>query len=911
MRRILSLLTIVFIHVAVATAQTGQVSGKISDDNGQPLIGANVVVKGTTIGTISDLDGNYTLSGIPVGSQTLVSSFIGYGNVEKTIEILNGQTLTISFILIEDIAQLDELIVIGYGVQKKSDKTGAVSQIKADEMNGGVITDPMQAIQGKTAGVTITKKGGDPNSGFSVKIRGASGFSSNTEPLYVIDGVPGVDPTTIAPEDIETFNILKDAASTAIYGSRGSNGVVIITTKKGTKESNQIQFGIKTSIDQVANKLDLLTADEIRNYVANNNLDFTDNGANTDWQDEIFRRGITQNYNLNFSGGTEKSNYYASLTQANFEGVMKGTSKDRTIGKINLTHKAFENKLTLSGSMSGTFEQNQYENYDGYDKDDILYQAFQRNPTDPVYDANGDYFQIIRAFNYENPLSVINQVDNIRDAKRFFGNFKADLEIIEGLIGSVNIGYIRDDQESSVFRPQGIYATVDPGYGSKSYENTTQKLIDITGNYVKTFNGVHNLNALAGYSYQESINSAFWANAVNPQSPYMKYNNLGSFVDDARNIGSRKETWKLIGFFGRVQYNYDSKYFASASLRKDGSSKFGANHKWGWFPTLALAWDLQREGFLSNITEINQFKLRGSYGISGNQEIGVYRSQLVFAASGSATDPETGNRVTTYRNPWNANPDLKWEETSEFNLGLDFAIFNSRISGSLEYYNKQTSDLLGEYPVPVPPYLSDKIFANSGSMTNNGVELFVQAHAIERSNFSWKTSLNIGHNKTILKDLGEWVPSGEDHDGYLTGRGLIGDQNYVTGNITDQELAAFYLPVYVGLNNDGSFLYKSVSGGITRELTSAKREIVGTPLPDVEIGWTNNFTFYRNFTFDFSFRSLIGNDVYNATKMFFDSPSLLPQLNALPDAIDWKEKGRTSSAQIADIYVEDGSFLKL
>jgi iron complex outermembrane receptor protein len=909
-RKLLSLFALFFALVAFAGAQTGEATGKITDGNGEALIGANVFVKGSTLGTITNIDGIYNLA-VPIGPQVLVASFIGYANIEVPVEIKAGQISKVDFVLIEDIAQLDELIVIGYGVQKKSDKTGAVSQIKAEEMNGGVITDPMQAIQGKSAGVMITKKGGDPNSGFSVKIRGAAGFSSKTEPLYVIDGVPGADPTAIAPEDIETFNILKDAASTAIYGSRGSNGVVLINTKRGNSEQSQVQFNMRVSGENVAHKLDLLDASEIRQYVDTYNLDFTDYGANTDWQNEIFQTGLTTNYNLNFSGGTAKSNYYASITQANFSGVMKGTAKDRTIGKVNLTHKALDDKLTLSGSMSGTFEQNDYENYDGFDKDDILYQAFQRNPTDPLKNSDGSYFQTIRAFNYENPLSIIDNVDNIRDAKRYFGNFRADLEVIKGLIGSVNFGYTRDDQESSYFRPKGVYAAADNGYGSKSYENTTSKLFDGTITYIKSLQDLHNFNTMVGYSWQESVNSAFWAKAANPQSEFLKYNNLGSFVDDGREIGSRKEMWRLIGFFGRLQYNYNSKYYASASLREDGSSKFGADSKWGFFPTFAIGWDIHKEAFLEGVSAINQLKLRGSYGISGNQEIGSYRSQYAFKPSGQATNPETGEQVTTYSAAWHPNPELKWEETTELNFGIDFALFDSKISGTLEVYNKKTDDLLGEYAVPVPPYYSKTMFRNSGSMSNNGIELFLQGYPVDKANLKWKTSINISHNKTIITDLGEFNTKGSLYSGYLSGRGLIGDQNYVTANIVGEELGSFYLPVYKQLSSDGVFLYESESGGITRELSSAKRRIVGSPLPDLELGWTNNFTFYQNITVDFAFRSLIGNDVYNATKMFFDSPGLLPQLNALPDAIDWKEQGRTSSAAIADIYVEDGSFLKL
>ena len=912
-KKILSLFAIVLTALSFAYAQTGTAVGTIVDKSGETLIGATVMVKGTTVGTITDIDGNFKLTGIAAGEQTLVASFIGYASAEQTVTIVDAKEATVNFTLVEDVTALDELIVIGYGVQKKEDKTGAVAQIKASEMNGGVLTDPLQAIQGKSAGVMVTKKGGDPNGGFSVKIRGASGFDSNTQPLYVVDGVPGVDATTIAPEDIETFNVLKDAASTAIYGSRGSNGVIIITTKRGKSNSSQVQFNMQISGNQVAKKLDLLSSDELRNFSSTNGLNMVDGGSNTNWQDEIFRTGLSQNYNLNFSGGNENSNYYASITQADWVGVMKGTEKQRTIGKVNISHKAFDDRLTLSGSMSGTFEQNDYENYDGFDKDDILYQAFSRNPTDPVYNPDGSYYKTTREFNYENPIATINEIDNIRDAKRFLGNLKADLEIVDGLIGSVSVAYIRDDHEQSYFRPKGLYATADNGFAKKEYKNNSQKLIEGTLNYVKTFNDAHNFNSIVGYSWQESNYNEFYAQGENPQSDYIKYNNLDAMLDVNRSsISSNKGMWRLIGFFGRVQYNYNSKYYASASLRRDGSSKFGENNKWGWFPTAAAGWTLSREDFLNDVVWLNNLKVRASYGISGNQEIGEYRSQTVFEPSGAAVNPETGQQVVTFSPAWNSNPDLRWEQTSEVNFGVDFAVMNSRISGSLELYMKNTKDLLGKYAVPVPPNLSDHTFANSGSLENKGIELNIQYFAVDKSNITWKTILNVSHNKQKMTDLGEYAPDdGVRKEGYLSGRGLIGNQNYVTGIIVGEEMGAFYLPVYMGLSNDGAFLYKSKSGGVTRELSQAQREIVGSPLPDIELGWANNFTFYKNWTVDFSFRAMIGNDVYNATAMFFDYPGNIPNLNGAPEAIDWYNKGRTTGPAVADIYVEDASFLRL
>lgn len=906
--RILLMVLALLVSV-VGFSQSRTITGKVmGSDSQEPLIGVSIVIKGTTIGTITDVDGSYTIAATP--GQTLVYSFIGYNKQERVV----GDATAINVILDVNAELLGEVVAIGYGVQKKTDKTGAVANVKAEDLGQGVLTDAIQALQGKAAGVMITKKGGDPNAGFSVKIRGASGFDSGTQPLYVIDGVPGVDPTTVAPEDIESYNILKDAASTAIYGSRGSNGVIIITTKKGSggDKGGQIQFNTNLSIEQVTRQLDFLSADELRKYVADNNLvGFIDGGASTNWQDEVFKTGYTQSYNLSFSGGNEKSNYYASVTQANWEGVMRGTSKERTIGKINLSHKGLNDKLTISGSLSGIFENNDYEDYDGYDKTDIIYHTYSRNPTDPIKLEDGSYHQSEREFNYSNPLATIDEIQNLRDAKRSYGNLRADLEITKGLIATVNTGYTRDDSESFYFQPRESWVTTAKGLGSRSYGNSSMKLLETTINYTKEFND-HNLNLLGGYSYQENNADGFGANGRDAYSDYTKSDRLQTLLDvKSGDISSYRSQSKLIGFFARAQYNFASKYYASASIRRDGSSRFGDNNKWGWFPTAALGWNLDQEDFIQNYDWINQLKLRASFGVSGNQEIGNYRSKVMYYTSGTGVSVEDGSSVITFSPAWNANPDLKWEETSELNVGIDYALLNSRLNGSIEVYYKRTNDLLGAYSVPVPPNLASTTFANSGSMENKGIEFNAQYIVFDQKNFKWKTNLNIAHNRQKMLDLGAYAPQdGVRKEGWLSGRGLIGDQNWVTGVIKGEPLGAFYIPVYVTMK-DGKFVYKSKSGGYTDELSLAQREIVGTAAPDLELGWSNSMTFFKNWTLDFTFRSMIGNDVYNATRMFFDNPNNLPSLNALPEALDWAKQGRKDGPKISSYYVEDGSFVRL
>lgn len=895
-----------------AYAQVISVKGVVLDSaSGTTMVGVNIVQKGTTHGAVTDVEGKFSIS-VPSGSM-LVFNFVGYQKVEKVASenmIVKMQSLASS---------LDEVIVIGYSTQKKSDKTGAVSNITSEDFNGGVLTDPIQAVQGKVAGVSVTKKGGDPNAGFSIRIRGASGFDSNTQPLFVVDGVPGVDPTLISPEDIESYNILKDAASTAIYGSRGSNGVVIITTKSGTFSNSassvvsKVEFSSQLSFEQVAKRYELFTADQLRTYVSDNGMSFTDGNSSTDWQDQIFRNGVSASNNLSFSGGNSTSSFYGSITRSNWTGVMVGTAKDRTNAKLNVNHQAFDGKLRLSGGISSIFENNDYENYDGWDADDIIYQALTRNPTDPVYDDNGDYYQISRVFNYENPMAVINEITNTRNAKKFLGNFKADYNVFKGMTLSANIGYILDDYLSEYFRPADLFEKADNGYGRKEYGKTTQKIMELTGNYTKTFNDVHNLQFLGGYSYQETMYQGFYAQGSDAQSDYAGPGNLAILKEvNYGSIGSWKGKWNLIGFFARAEYDYMKKYYAKASIRRDGSSKFGSNNKWGWFPTAAIGWNIDQESFMDNFSNINRLKLRASFGVSGNQEIGEYHSIVVWQVSGIATNPETGEEVLTFSPAWNANPDLKWETTTEYNLGMDFEFYNSRLSGSLELYKKTTTDLLGRYSVPVPPNLASTTFANSGSLSNTGIELFLQAFVIDKRNFDWKTTFNVAHNKSKILDLGEYFneEDGVRKEGYISGRGMVGDNYYLTGIIVGEEIGAFYLPEYVGII-DGKFVYVSKDGGYTNDLSLAARTIVGCAAPKVELGWSNSFTLYKNWNVDFSFRAMLGNKVYNATEMFFSNPNNLPSLNASSSTLDWVAEGLTNPASIADIYLEDASFLRL
>lgn len=897
-----------------------QVKGKVTDsESNEPLVGAYIQTIGAKGGAISDEEGNFTLN-VPTGATQFKVSFIGYS--DQTFD-LGTQTYFDIKLVSED--KLDEVLVIGYTVQKKSDKTGAVAQVTAEELNKGRLTDPIQGLQGKAAGVNVSKQGGDPNAGFSVNIRGAAGFTSGTGPLYVIDGVVGVDPTTINPDDIESFNVLKDAASAAIYGSRAANGVIIITTKnsgiKGSaakKEITTVEYSTFVSLDQVANRLDFLTADEIRDFAAKTNASFIDNGANTNWFDEIYRTGISQQHTLAFSGADANTSYRASVSTNNIAGVIKGSSKDRYIGRLNITQKALDDKLILNARISGTIEGNDYVNYGGgTSPSNVIYQAMIRNPTDPVLAADGSFFETNREFNYNNPLAVIEDFQNHRDAKRLLGNVGLDYTITDGLVASINAAYLRDDDESFYFEPSYAQANNTQGYGRRAYNNRYQSLIEEKITYNKVFQEKHSLDAMAGHSYQIDGFDGFAAQGKNAQSDYVTSNNLGTLLElEPGSISSYKNRSAFISLFSRAMYDFDKKYFLTASVRRDYSSKFGENNEWGWFPAVSAAWNLKRESFLMNNTLFSDLRLRVGYGVTGNQNIPNNVDIITYGPAGTSINPETGETVISFENSGdiNANPDLKWEQNGEVNIGLDFAVLKNKISGSIEYYRKTTKDLIYRYELPVPPNKARYIYANAGQIQNNGIEATVQAFVLNNTNLKWKTVFTFAHNKQNTVSLGnDQYNVDEIRTLYVSGRGLVGGENWTQKVVPGYEIGTFFLPEYAGLTSDGTgqFLFYTAAGGVTRDVAQAERRAVGSAQPDFIAGWSNYFEIGKGFDVSFAFRAVVGHEIYNVTRMVFSNPNNLPTLNGLQEALTEYDNGLKDNPTISSYYLENASFVKL
>jgi TonB-dependent starch-binding outer membrane protein SusC len=895
----------------VTAVQQNEVSGRVVDEEtGEPLPGVNIMIQGTLIGTVTDFDGVYRIN-VDDPEAILVFSFVGFNSSRIRV----GENQIINVNLVPDLARLDEVVVIGYGYQRKSDLTGAVGHVSAADLNEGVLTDALQGIQGKMAGVSITKRGGDPNAGFDVKIRGASSYSTGTAPLIVVDGIPGVDATTISPEDIESVSVLKDASASAIYGSRGAFGVILITTKRGAEQAgSRIDFNTYYSSDAVTSRLDLLTAEQYRNFVGDNPSyasQFLDGGGNTNWQEQVFRRGISQNYNLAFSGGDELIAYRASVSHNDIQGAVIGSERARTIARINLDQTALDGRLNLSTGFAATFERNNYINYDGWGSNSILFQAFQRNPTDPLKNDNGGFYEADRVFQYFNPVNLVEQIHNERDAKRYFGFLNVNLELFDGLVAGANIGYTRDDHENFYFEPTTMYRGTHNGYGNRNYQNTESRLLETTLRYSNSI-GMHNIESVGGYSFQEDFGTGFRAGGTQPFLNYTRMHDLGMFQSVVpANVGSNMESNRLISFFLRGIYNWDQKYFLTGTIRRDGSSRFGIHNKWGWFPSVSAMWNLTNEDFLRYNETINNLRLRAGYGITGNQEIGNYNDLRWYASHGTAPNFETGEQSILLRFAHEANPDLKWEENAELNIGIDFGFFDNRISGSADYFNKTIYDLLGPYSVPVPPNRVDRQWANVGEFRTSGFEFLLQTYPVRNRIFDWRTSMTfLTFTQDVVNLAGEYNWE-RLRAGYLSGPGLVGADNWT--QVVDEgiSLGTWFMPEYAGLSADGKFLFHTAAGGVTREIQDAERRIVGSALPDFELGWTNFITLYRNIEINFNLRAIYGYEIFNTTRMIFGNPIFLPDRNVLSEAIDEYERGLRDNPKVSSYYLEDASFLRL
>lgn len=893
-----------------------EVTGSVTDIKGQPIPGATILAKGTNTGITTDFDGNFQLS-IPVDAKTLVVSFVGMKTQELDIA---GKTVFLVALEDESYA-IDEVVAIGYGTLRKTDQTGATDRLTSGKMNKSIATSPAEMMQGRISGVNITQNNGEPGSGMSIRIRGSNSIRSGQEPLYVIDGVPldnaditpkggtaaGINESSkknsisfLNPEDIESIDILKDASSTAIYGARGANGVVIITTKKGIKGIGKISYDGYTGISQIRKKMDLLSADQFKSYRKANGTALLDKGASNDWQDEIFRSGVTQSHNLSFGGGNENFTYQSSLGYLNQEGIVNRTGIEKLNGKLKISQSSFNKRLNIVTSVIASHVEDfrvPISETGGFEGDVIL-TALKSNPTYPIRNADGSYFQYSK--DQRNPVAMINLVDDITKTDRVLANFSAEFEIVKDLRYKLNIGFDRTIAERSVNQDQELSYMVNKGEANINKITANNRLVENYFTYMLNLGDEHNFNFLAGHAYQNMRVSTNEMRVYGFVVKDIKYtNNLqyGKFSEAV--VSSSAYERELQSFFGRVNYSYIDKYLFTVTGRYDGSTKFGKNKKYGFFPSAAFAWRTSEEQFIKDLEVISDLKMRFGFGVTGNQEIPDKISLLAVGTTPSANGYFNGvltPGITFLRTP---NPDLQWETTYQSNLGIDFGFWNNKLTGTIDIFNKQTKDVLLEIPAKAPAAAQTQ-WQNVPDLKiiNNGLELGLNAQLIRKEKFAWELGVNFATIKNEVKNL----PVKLIETGNASGQGLTGTRVQIITN--GQPIGTFYGLVYQGLDANGMSIYKKDAAGVQ------VKEYLGTALPKFTYSINSMFDFY-GFDFSMFWYGTQGNKVYNnAANALFVKGTLDNGSNVIRAVFDSKESPANANA-FSSRFIEDASFLRL
>ena len=874
--------------------QPKSVSGTVTSVSGEPIPGVTVLIPGTTIGTITDFEGKYTLE---IGNATQLNySFVGLKT--QTVEVAGRSVINVT--MEEDAIALTEVVAIGYGTQTRREISGSVANISEKNFNKGVTQNAVDLLKGKVAGLTITQGSGDVTRDQTIRLRGTSSLTGSSQPFIVIDGVPGMSLSSVAPHDIESISVLKDASAAAIYGSRSASGVILVTTKKGKKDMSMVEYDGYLAFSDVTNVPDLLTAADWRDYASKNNINTTglDKGANTDWFDEIMRTGFSQNHSFSLSGGGKTSSYRASVSYLDQQGVVMDNEMERYNARITFNQKALNDRLDLT--FTGAMTMRDYSPTDT--RNFVL--AYNMIPVYPVKNDDGSWFDSLE-YDQGNPVRNI-QYNKFKNKNSiFYGNIKADLTLFEGFTAGINLLKQRSMNDYGQYLDsQTERGRNDQGFAQRTNWTSDKNLLETTLNYRKEMDS-HTLNVLAGYSYEDNYYQNSGAQNRQFVTNFFGYNNMAAGENlRSGDVWSGANMNKLISFFGRVNYSYLEKYILTVSVRQDGSSKFGANHKWATFPSISAAWRVNEESFLKGADYLDDLKLRVGYGVSGNQDgIDPYRSLQLYGASGQYYD--NGKWYRAYQISQNANPNLKWEETAMFNAGIDFSFLNSRVNGTIEYYDKTTNDLLYTYAVPVPPYLYPSMLANVGSMSNKGIELLLSGDIIRTNDLRWTASLNMAHNKNKITKLSSeefstssiktgsaWIRGGSDNTTHIVEEG--------------REVGTFYGWLCNGLDENGKYIMDDMIDG-KAGLTNDDRTYIGSAQPKLTYGLANIVT-WKNWELNFFFRGVYGNDLLNFSKMSYATTQWLPGANVLKEALT---SGLTDNPKYSSYYIEKGSFLRL
>jgi iron complex outermembrane receptor protein len=888
------------------TGQPGKgiVTGKVTNTAGEPVPGVTVVVRGTTAGTITDANGNYSIGNVP-DNEALVFSFIGM----KTMIIDVSGRRVINVVMEEETIDIEEVVAVGYGSMKKKDLTSSITTVSAKELNKGVYPNPIMQLQGKVPGLNITKDG-NPNGSSSIILRGPSTLRTDAaqEPFYVIDGVPGAALSLVPPEDIVSIDVLRDASATAIYGSRAANGVIIITTKKGEEGNYKVSYNAYAALEEISNGYDMLSPDEYRGWLADHDLNLDpidDDGASTVWVDEVTRLGFSHNNNLSVSGGNSKTTYIASINYLSNEGIIKHSSLNRFILRAGVEQKMLNDRLKLGITTSNSI-------IDSETVPDELYNTMWKYlPTVNIRNEDGTFRENLVRASY-NPVALIEQNINKSRTKVFLGTASAQLNILKGWDYAINASYQNSQITGNSYAYKGsALALAYNGLAVRNTYESEKKLLETYTSYDKTL-GTHNFKILIGYSWQEEYSgNGFQTSSSNFVSDKTLYYNLGmgsnytGFVPDYGT--SSIATLRMISGYSRLNYDYKGKYLFQATIRRDGSSAFGKNNQWGTFPSVSAGWRIQEEGFMKNQDLFDNLKLRVGYGVSGNSlGFDPLISKLRFGVSG--TSLYNGSFIKGIIPTQNENPDLKWEVTKMFNAGLDFSILKGRINGTVEYYEKNTEDLLWTYDVSSTEYYVPTYTANVGAMENKGIELTLNVIPVKTQDLSWNSTVILSRNKNTLTKLS----NEQFHVDYIY-MGAVGNhgQSGMNSQILqeDHPVGTFYTWKYAGADANGQSQFYAADGTLTTSPLTTDRYYAGNAQPKLTGGWHNTVT-YKNFALDFLFRGVVGNKVMNVTLSNLNYPAEATHYNQHSMVLD-SPAIDMNAAYTSTRYLEKGDYLRL
>ena len=873
------------------------VTGKVVDSSGEPLIGVSIKVENKNMGTTTDINGNFTLADIPKNT-VLVLTYIGMETQKVTVT-----QNRLNIVMRENSVQLEEVVAIGYGTVKKEELTSAVTKVGEESFNAGVTTSPINLLNGKVPGLSIRNtSGNDPNASPEIHLRGIGSIRAGSAPLIIVDGTYSTmsELQAINANDIKSFNVLKDGSSAAIYGTRGSNGVIIVETKNASKGKASIEYTSYYYTERPVRKLEMMSADEYMGYLKDKGHSTINNdyGFSTDWTDQLIRNNFSYYQGVSFSTGTEISSIRGSVGYRDSESMVINTGNKQLTGRVNFKQYFFDKKLTIEGTLNGANTQSDYTDYGAF------MQAIVYHPTAPVYNQEGKFFEYAGVGPY-NPVALLSQVDNRGERYTYSGNLSANLKVLPCLSVYAMMSANNDTYEGSKYISRDSRYSVLGGFEGQADMNTyfyKKRTFEAYANYSFSTD-VHNLTALAGYSFNREDRT--WHNASNSGflTDIPGANNIGNgtyLEDGLASMGRGQDESKLIAFFGRINYSYKGKYLFNASVRREGSTRFGENHKWGWFPAVSAGWRILEENFFSDATPLSNLKLRVGFGITGNQDIPLYASIAKYNDLGYAYYNGKWDKV--YGPVSNPNPDLKWEKNAEYNAGVDFGIWNDRLTASVDYYYRKTTDLLDWYDAQMPSNIYSTIFTNVGTLTNQGIEFAIGYDVIRNKELKWHLDGGFSYNENKLVSLA----NSSYRANHITYNPLSSPANGQTTYILEEgkPIGTYYGLKYRGFNSAGKWVFED------RDEDGAYSDkdytYLGNGLPKWYFNLASTLT-WKDFDFSFQLRGAAGFKVLNTKRIYYENSVSLP-FNLLKSALG---RPLNDAATFSDYYLEKGNYLKL